>query len=69
MKMPSKGSTVHIEDGGSPLFAGLDGIDDVVLLKYEGHEDRIEAMDLDEFRERRIYPEQLPDSTRLGELI
>lgn len=69
MKMPSKGTTVYIEDGGAPLFVGMDGISNDVLLKYEGHEDRIQFMDLDEFKERRVYPEQLPNPVNLEDII
>lgn len=73
MKMPTKGSLVYIEDGGAPLFVGGIGLNSEeaeVMLKYEGvKRDDIVTMDLSEFQERRIYPEQLPTDEDLMELI
>lgn len=78
MKMPTKGSIVYIRNGGSPLFVGGSNLDDPenaeVMLKYEGGElDKgygrgIVSIPFDEFKQRRIYPEQIPSSKKISDL-
>lgn len=73
MNFPQKGSYVSVEGYGTAIFAGAsvpedDSIEDVVLLKFEGdkrlHEGYgrgIIEVPIEEFKENRKYPEQVPD--------
>ena len=78
MKLPSKGTVVYLENGGSPLFAGgvdLDTDDGGVLLKYEGgaldegYGRGIVELPISEFQERRVHPEQLPDKVPISDVV
>ena len=78
MKMPSKGTPVYIEDGGCPLFVGASNLDSdkaKVMLKYEGggldegYGRGIVTIDLEKFKQRRIYAEQLSDSDSIRDII
>lgn len=76
MKMPQKGSVVFVEGYGGAVFAGasIGGLEhDVVFLKFEGSGLRegygrgIITVPLDEFKENRVYPEQVKDGAPLVE--
>lgn len=77
MNMPSKGSIVYIENGGSPLYVGGSKLNDPeeaeVMLKYEGgglddgYGRGIVYISLEEFENRRIYPEQIADSESVSD--
>jgi len=79
MKMPTKGSLVIVDGYGSSIFAGgsnLQSDDASVLLKFEGtwhgndldegYGSGIVEVDLDYFKENRIYREQLSDPTEVS---
>lgn len=71
--MPSKGETIYIENGGKSLFVGATDLrcDEArVFLKYRiDGRDEIRSMPLDEFHERRVYPEQLPNHVDIEDVI
>lgn len=63
MKVPSKGSFVQVEGYGGGLFVkgpNMDSEDPEIWLKFEGGPDGDEIISIpwDEFKEKRIYPEQ-----------
>lgn len=69
--MPSRGEMVFVEGYGSPIFVGAGYLDDdsdeegYVALKYRKYETEEYAsgtvtIPIEEFEERRIYPEQQP---------
>lgn len=74
MKMPKKGDTVFIEGYGSPMFIGAhfeDG-NGQVGLKYPSQETEaygsgILWIPFEEFRENRVYPEQVPNGEEIVE--
>jgi hypothetical protein len=72
MNFPSKGSTVYVEGYGSALFAGAslpenEDQENVVFLKFEfmgldkGYGNGIISVPVEEFKENRVYPEQVAD--------
>jgi hypothetical protein len=74
MNMPSKGEIVYVEGYGSAIYIGSDfseDTDDKVGLKFEGIWEQnnlnkgygrgIIWIDLDEWDENRVYPEQTAD--------
>ena len=76
MDFPSKGSTVTVEGYGTAIFAGAsmpedEDMDDVVLLKFEGvgldegYGRGIIHVSVEEFKEKRVYPEQVADGESL----
>jgi hypothetical protein len=75
MKSPSRGSFVYVEGYGGAVYAGGSHFDDPdnaeVLLKFEGpglHEGYgrgIVAIPYDEFKQNRVYPEQVADGDPL----
>lgn len=79
MNFPSKGSRVLVEGYGSAIFAGAsmpedEDMDDVVLLKFEGTRELEEGygrgiieVPVEEFKENRVYPEQVADGEPLIE--
>lgn len=76
MKMPSKGTFVLVEGYGGAIFAGacnLQSNDPTVLLKFEGGKlDKgygrgIVEIPLKEFKENRVYPEQVAEGDLLIE--
>jgi len=70
MKMPSKGTMVPLRGEGTPLFVGFDGNENEVLLKYrDDGEDTIRTMDLDEYKEKRVYVEQLPMNVSVEDVV
>lgn len=67
MKVPAKGSTVTVEGYGTGLFVkgpNMDADNPEIWLKFEGGEDGDEIVSIlwDEFKEKRVYPEQQPSS-------
>ena len=72
-KFPGKGSLVYVEGYGAAIYAGAsmpedENIEDVVLLKFEGSKELEEGygrgiieVPVEEFRENRVYPEQVAD--------
>lgn len=73
MKFPGKGSLVYVEGYGAAVYAGAhmphdDDSKNSVLLKFEGSEQLDEGygngiieISVEEFKENRVYPEQVPD--------
>lgn len=72
--MPNKGKIVYVEGYGGGLYVGADFSDeteDVVMLKFEGTVDGhnvdegygqgIISIPYDEWKENRVYPEQVAD--------
>lgn len=69
--MPTKGTTIVVEGYGRGIFAGAQDLDDsenaVILMKFEdikqlqnGYGRGIISVPLDEYKENRVYSEQLP---------
>lgn len=79
MKMPSKGTPVPLRNGGSPLFVGGCNLDNpeeaTILVKYEGGQldegygRGIIEIPYDEFKKRRVYPEQLSNSESISDIV
>lgn len=78
MNFPSKGSRVTVEGYGTAIFAGAsmpedEDMEDVVLLKFEGrgldegYGRGIIHVPVEEFKENRVYPEQVADGEPLVE--
>lgn len=69
--MPSKGTAVTVDGYGTGIFAGavnLDNPDEAqVMLKFEGagldegYGNGIITIPLNEYKENRVHPEQLPN--------
>lgn len=69
MKIPSKGTPVYLEGLGAPLLVkgpNMDAETPTVWVKYEGpglqegYGRGIVELTLEEFKEKRVHPEQLP---------
>lgn len=79
MKMPSKGTPVRLRNGGTPIFAGGRNLDEpeeaTVLLKYEGgkldegYGRGIVEISYDEFKDKRVYPQQLSSSQSITDIV
>lgn len=71
--MPSKGTPVYLEGLGAPLFVkgpDMEAETPTVWVKYdfgavEGYGNGIVELTLEEFEEKRIYPEQIGDDEKL----
>lgn len=69
--MPTRGTRIIVDGYGSGIFAGAHDLDDDenagILMKFEGIKELEEgygrgiiSVPLDEYKENRIHPEQLP---------
>lgn len=74
MNMPQRGELVYVEGYGGAVFAGgldLQSEDAAVMLKFEGpglekgYGRGIITIPLSEFKENRVYPEQVPSGEPL----
>lgn len=76
VKVPSKGTTVTVEGYGSGLFVkgpDMDSDEPEVWVKFECQEqedgsyaDEIEPIPWEEFKEKRVHPEQQPTPDDIG---
>lgn len=67
MKVPSKGQTITVEGYGTGLFVSgpnPEADEPEIWMKFEGGKDGDEIIPIswEEFKEKRVYPEQQPKS-------
>jgi len=72
MNVPTTGQTITVEGYGTGLFVKGPNPEEEnpeIWMKFEGGKDgdEIIPIDWDEFKEKRVYPEQQPDPEELSD--